>query len=261
MKLLFEEKRMTDYVIIEDERLAYEELKRMMSQLRPDYKLAGWAKSTEQAILLLRQASPNLIMADIRLADGLCFDIFTQAAIDVPVIFTTAYDEYAIRAFKVNGIDYLLKPIEDVELEAALCKFEKHQALYASMPLFRKLEQEYIGCYKKNRFLIQVGDTYLHVETTDIAFFYSEDKYTYLYQFSGKRHIISYSLDQLEKILDGSLFFRISRCCIINIRSIVKTSKYFASRLKLQFRPECPHELLVSRSRVSDFLRWMDDNL
>jgi len=252
---------MTDYVIIEDERLACEELKRMMSQLRPDYKLVGWAKSTEQAVLLLRQASPNLIMADIRLADGLCFDIFMQASIDVPVIFTTAYDEYAIRAFKVNGIDYLLKPIEETELEVALRKFERHQALHASRSLFKKLEQDYVGCYKKNRFLIQVGDTYLHVETTDIAFFYSEDKYTYLYRFSGKRHIVSYSLDKLEKILDSSLFFRISRCCIVNIRSIVKTSKYFASRLKLQLRPECPHELLVSRSRVSDFLRWMDDNL
>lgn len=252
---------MTNYLIIEDEHLAYEELERMMRLLRPDYKLIKWARSTEQAIHLLQQFSPDLVMADIRLADGLCFEIFTQVASDVPVIFTTAYDEYAIRAFKLNGIDYLLKPIEDAELEAALCKFERHQALRASIPLFRKLEQECIGCYSKKRFLIQVGDTYLHVETEDIAFFYSEDKYTYLYRFSGKRYIISYSLDQLEKILDGGLFFRISRCCIVNIRSIVKTSKYFASRLKLQLRPECPHELLVSRGRVSDFLHWMDDKL
>lgn len=252
---------MATYLILEDERLAYEEMKRMMSRLRPDYQLAGWAQSTEQALQLLRQVSPDLILADIRLADGLCFEIFAQTALDVPVIFTTAYDEYAIRAFKVNGIDYLLKPVEDAELEAALRKFEKHQAQPVTRPLFRKLEQECAGYCRKNRFLIQVGDTYLHVETADVAFFYSEDKYTYLYRFSGKRHIIAYSLDQLEKMLDGNQFFRISRQCIVHIRSIVKTSKHYVGRLKLHLQPECPHELVVSRSRVSDFLRWMDDNL
>lgn len=252
---------MTTYLILEDERFAYEEMKRMMSRVRPDYQLAGWAQSTGQAMQLLQQVSPDLIMADIRLADGLCFEIFTQAASDVPVIFTTAYDEYAIRAFKVNSIDYLLKPVENAELEAALCKFERHQTTPASLPLLRKLEQECIGNGRKNRFLIQVGDVYLHVETADIALFYSEDKYTYLYRFSGKRHIIGYSLDQLEKLLDGNLFFRISRQCIVNIRSIVKTSRFFAGRLKLHLQPECPHELVVSRGRVSDFLRWMDGNL
>ena len=110
----------------------------------------------------------------------------------------------------------------------------------------------------KNRFLIQIGDSYRYVETSDIAFFYSEEKYVYLHLFSGQRYIVNYSLEQLDKILDSTNFFRTSRNCIANIRSIKKISKYFIGRLKLQFQPECPHEILVSRSRAEKFLKWID---
>ena len=175
---------MVKYLLVEDERFAYEELKRMMQRLRPSWQLAGWAESVEQAVLLLRQGSLDLMIVDIRLSDGLSFEIFEQCPVDLPVIFTTAYDEYAIKAFKVNSIDYLLKPIEESDLEAALCK--------------------------------------------------------------------------LEGMLDRDVFFRVSRSCISNIRSIRKSSRYFGSRLKLYFEPECPHEVLVSRSRVADFLKWVD---
>ena len=112
---------MVKYLLVEDERFAYEELKRMMQRLRPSWQLAGWAESVEQAVLLLRQGSLDLMIVDIRLSDGLSFEIFEQCPVDLPVIFTTAYDEYAIKAFKVNSIDYLLKPIEESDLEAALC--------------------------------------------------------------------------------------------------------------------------------------------
>ena len=189
---------------------------------------------------------------------GLSFEIFEQCPVDLPVIFTTAYDEYAIKAFKVNSIDYLLKPIEESDLEAALCKFERNSALRSAAPEYRQLELGYLAANKKNRFLVQVGDTFRYVETPDVAFFYSEDKLTYLHLFSGKRYIISYSLDQLEGMLDRDVFFRVSRSCISNIRSIRKSSRYFGSRLKLYFEPECPHEVLVSRSRVADFLKWVD---
>ena len=214
---------MVKYLLVEDERFAYEELKRMMQRLRPSWQLAGWAESVEQAVLLLRQGSLDLMIVDIRLSDGLSFEIFEQCPVDLPVIFTTAYDEYAIKAFKVNSI-----------------------------------ELGYLAANKKNRFLVQVGDTFRYVETPDVAFFYSEDKLTYLHLFSGKRYIISYSLDQLEGMLDRDVFFRVSRSCISNIRSIRKSSRYFGSRLKLYFEPECPHEVLVSRSRVADFLKWVD---
>ena len=231
---------MVKYLLVEDERFAYEELKRMMQRLRPSWQLAGWAESVEQAVLLLRQGSLDLMIVDIRLSDGLSFEIFEQCPVDLPVIFTTAYDEYAIKAFKVNSIDYLLKPIEESDLEAALCKFERNSALRSAAPEYRQLELGYLAANKKNRFLVQV------------------DKLTYLHLFSGKRYIISYSLDQLEGMLDRDVFFRVSRSCISNIRSIRKSSRYFGSRLKLYFEPECPHEVLVSRSRVADFLKWVD---
>ncbi|MEL5893468.1 LytTR family DNA-binding domain-containing protein [Bacteroides sp. GD17] len=249
---------MIKYLLVEDERFAYEELKRMMQSLRPDYQLAGWAESVEQAVLLLKQGGIDLLIVDIRLSDGLSFEIFEQCPVDLPVIFTTAYDEYAIKAFKVNSIDYLLKPIEECDLEAALCKFERNGMLRSAAPECKQLEMGYLAANKKNRFLVQVGDTFRYVETADIAFFYSEDKLTYLHLFSGKRYIINYSLEQLESMLDRCVFFRVSRNCIANIKSLCKSSRYFGSRLKLYFQPECPHEVLVSRSRVADFLKWVD---
>ncbi len=253
---------MVRYLLVEDERFAYEEVKRMMQRLRPyDYQLSGWAESVEQAVLLLKQGGVDLMIADIRLSDGLSFEIFEQVPVDIPVIFTTAYDEYAIRAFKVNGIDYLLKPIEENDLDKALCKFERSGALHSASPELRQLELEYLTKNKKNRFLVQVGDTFHYVETVDIAFFYSEDKYTYLHLFSGKRYIVNYTLEQLEYMLDRSVFFRVSRNCIANIKAIQRSSRYFGSRLKLYFSPECPHEVVVSRSRVGEFLKWIDGML
>ena len=250
---------MTNYILIEDERLAYEEIKRMMQILRPDYQMTGWAQSIEQAILLLRQGRIDLMITDIRLSDGLSFEIFEQHPVDLPIIFTTAYDEYALKAFKTNSIDYLLKPIEEKELDAALCKFERNHLLRYDSPAYKSLEVTYLGRNKKNRFLIQTGDCFQYAETDEIAFFYSEDKYTSLHLFTNRRHIINYSLDQLESRLDRDRFFRVSRNCIANIKSIKKISKYFASRLKLSFQPECPHQITVSRNRISDFLKWIDD--
>ena len=250
---------MMKYLLVEDERFAYEEIKRMMQALRADYQMIGWAESVEQAVGFLKQGNIDLMIVDIRLSDGISFEIFEQCPIEIPVIFTTAYDEYALKAFKVNSIDYLLKPIDEKELDAALCKFERRNYLNCTMPEYKKLEETYLSNNKKNRFLIQIGDSFQYVETADIAFFYSEEKYIYLHLFSNRRYIINYSLEQLECMLDRNMFFRVSRNCVANIKSIQKSSKYFGSRLKLYFLPECPHEVLVSRNRVSDFLNWIDD--
>lgn len=250
---------MTRYLIVEDERLAYEEIRRIMIKLRPAYELAGWAESVEQAVSRLRHETFDLLLIDIRLSDGLSFDIFEQCPMEIPVIFTTAYDEYALEAFRVNSIDYLLKPIGERELETALGKFERRCCLYSATPEYRRLEADYLSGGRKNRFLVQAGDTFHPVETADVAFFYSEEKYTYLHLFSGQRYIINYTLDRLERMVDAELFFRVSRNCIANIRSIRKISKYFAGRLLLHFHPECPHEIIVSRSRTDEFLHWADD--
>ena len=250
---------MIKYILIEDERFAYEEVKRMMKKLRADYQMSGWAVSIEQAVELLKQENIDLMIVDIRLSDGLSFEIFEQYPVDIPIIFTTAYDEYALKAFKLNSMDYLLKPIDEKELDAALCKFERRNCPTPKTPAYRQLEETYLSNNKKNRFLIQLGNAFQYVKTDEIAFFYSEEKYTYLHLFSNRRYIINYPLEQLEKMLDKDVFFRVSRNCIANIQSITKISKFFASRLKLYFQPECPHEVLVSRNRISDFLKWVDD--
>lgn len=207
---------MTKYIIIEDERLAYEELKRMTSQLRPDYSLCGWATSVEQATVMLRSTDADLLFADISLADGDCFDIFEQVESQCPIIFTTAYDEFAIRAFKTNSVDYLLKPIDPDELLHAIEKFERN-ATETGGAAYRKLRNDMAAGSVKTRFLVQRGDIYEYVETKDIVYFLSEDKYTFLYTATGKRHIVNYSLDSLELLLDKSQFFRVSRKLTVNI--------------------------------------------
>jgi len=252
---------MLRYLLVEDERFAYEELKRMINKLRPDYNLAEWTKTVIRTVEFLRNNSVDLILLDIRLADGNSFDIFEQITVTTPIIFITAYDEHAIKAFKVNSVDYLLKPVEERDLATALNKFEQYRTVSPIVSDYKRLEEALTGNSRKNRFLIQKGETYHYVETSEIAFFYSEEKVAFLHTFSGKRFIIDYTLDKVERMLDEKEFFRVSRNCIANIHSIKKISKYFNSRLKLSFQPECPHEVLVSRVRVPDFLKWVDDIL
>ncbi|MGV3604686.1 MAG: LytR/AlgR family response regulator transcription factor [Dyadobacter fermentans] len=245
------------YLIVEDERFAAEELKRMMTALRPGYVLEKRTKTVIDTITFLKTAKIDLILLDIRLADGSCFEIFNHIEVKTPVIFTTAYDEHAIRAFKLNSIDYLLKPFEEAELESALVKFEHifhNQSFQPDSNSFKSLLQ----AGTKNRFLISKGENYHYIETTDIAHFYSEDGVVFLHTFTDKRYIVNYTLDQIEQQLDHHLFFRVSRNCIGNLKAIENVTKYFNSRLQLSFSPACPHEVLVSRVRVPDFLKWMD---
>jgi DNA-binding LytR/AlgR family response regulator len=248
---------MMKYLIVEDERLAYEELKRMMTKLRPSYVLEKHTKTVIDTIEFLKASAVDLILMDIRLADGNCFEIFNHVEVSTPVIFTTAYDEHAIKAFKLNSIDYLLKPFDEKELEAALTKFENF--FYYPPSKSEPKSFEHILSFKtKNRFLISKGENYHYIETVAIAHFYSEGGVVFLHTFQNKRYIINYTLDQLEQQLDSHLFSRVSRNCIANVKAIKNVAKYFNSRLKLSFLPGCPHEVLVSRVRVPDFLKWMD---
>lgn len=205
---------MMKYLLVEDERFAYEEMKRMMEKLRPDYQLEAWTATVEQTVQFLKHHPVDLMLLDIRLTDGNSFDIFEQIQVTTPVIFTTAYDEHAIQAFKVNSVDYLLKPVEEDDLLAALRKFEQFRVVQSPVTNYRKLEEALMSNCKKNRFLIQKGDAYHYVETSDIAFFYSEEKVVFLHTFSDKRYIVDYTLEQIEQLLDERTFFRVSRNCI-----------------------------------------------
>ncbi|UUC44119.1 LytR/AlgR family response regulator transcription factor [Flavobacterium cerinum] len=246
------------YLIVEDERFAYVELKRMMTKLRPDYILEGRTESVADTILFLKKNSVDFILLDIHLADGNCFEIFEQLQVLTPIIFTTAYDEHAIQAFKLNSIDYLLKPVEEYDLLAALTKLERQTTVIETVFDYKRIEKALLENQTKRRFLVQIGDTYNHIDIHEIAFFYSEEKVVFLHTFSNKKFVIDYTLTQIESQIDKKSFFRVSRNCVANIISIKKISRYFNSRLKLNFQPECPHEILVSRERVSDFLKWVD---
>lgn len=241
------------YLIIEDERLAMTELKRMVTRLRPAYECAGWSESAEDSVAMLAgsESAIDLVFADIRLTDGISFDIFDQTGYNGPVIFTTAYDEYTLQAFKVNGIDYLLKPIGMEELEAAILKFERL--------CNRKYEEDETPRKPfKNRFLITVGDDMLPIAAKEIAFFNSEDGYTFANTFAGKRYIVDISIESLADMLESSTFCRVSRAYICNINAITKVAKMFGGRLKVITKPDSPGPIIVSRERASKVIRWMN---
>lgn len=250
-----------EYLIVEDERFAYEELKRMMTALRPNYVLVKRTLSVTGTIEYLKSNTVDLILMDIRLADGSCFDVFNHVEVVTPVIFTTAYDEHAIKAFKLNSIDYLLKPFDEKELEGALVKFENFHQNPKKSTLVPHILEQLVPNKTKNRFLISKGDYYHYVETKDIAHFYSEQGVVFLHTFQNKRYIVNYTLDQLEPQLDPQSFLRVSRNCIAQLKAIENIARHFNSRLKLSFSPICPHEVLVSRVRVPDFLKWIDGSI
>ncbi|PWN62825.1 MULTISPECIES: LytR/AlgR family response regulator transcription factor [Chryseobacterium] len=251
---------MKKYLIIEDERLAFSELKRMMDKLRPNDILLERTQSVLESVEFLQENNPDFILMDISLSDGSCFEIFNHIKVEVPIIFTTAYDEYAIQAFKVNSIDYLLKPISEEDLERALIKLEDLHFDREQKETGIRMVESSLMKKVKNRYLVHSREGYLYVESKNIAYFYSEEKVVMLHTFDNKRYIINYTLDQLEDQLIEDLFFRVSRNCIANIKAIKGIKKVENSRLNIEFEPECPHEIIVSRVRVQNFLEWLNDD-
>lgn len=248
-------------LIIEDELPAAKRLSNLVTAEKPGAKILEVIDSVEAASAWLNNfPAPDLIFMDIQLADGLSFDIFTQANIVSPVIFTTAYDQYTLKAFKVNSVDYLLKPIDPEELHSAFRKFDKFFQAPQSYDTggIEQLLQSMLKKEYKERFLVKIGQNLIYVPITDIAYFYSEDGCLHAQNNSGKRHILDYTLDQLEEVLDPNHFFRINRKFIIKLEAIQKISTWFNSRLKLELRPKVDGDVIVSRERVADFKQWLD---
>lgn len=248
-------------VIVEDEKLLQKELKQQL-QVFEDIEVVKCIQTVEEGIDWLKDHASNidLIFMDVELADGVCFEIFEAIDLATPIIFLTAYGEYAIRAFKVNSIDYLLKPINPNELEFALTKFKNKQTeasreyidLSALKDFYTKSEGN-----KKSRFLVQSGDNYKYISINEIAYFHSEDKYSVIVTFDRHRYIIDESLNHLESTLPVNSFYRPTRNIIVHINSIEKASKYFNSRLKLYLQPRPNFDIIVSRVKIKDFLNWM----
>jgi DNA-binding LytR/AlgR family response regulator len=245
-------------LIIEDEQLAAKKLVRLLKEIDNNIEILDTIGSVESAINWLRSHSnPELIFMDIQLEDGLCFEIFEKIEFKTPVIFTTAYDAYTLKAFKVNSVDYLLKPIKSIELKKALEKFNQlhHQLDFTSIEkVLKQLQPK-----QKERFLIKVGEHFKSIEISTIDCFYIKERCNFIHINDGRNYAIDYSLDKIEEMVDLKMFFRINRNMIVNFSSIRDMLSYSSSRIKISLRNwNETEELLVSRERVADFKLWMD---
>ena len=247
-------------LITENENPAVEGLIRLLKKIDTDIKVIGITESVESTINWFQSnPNPDLIFMDIQLDDGLCFELFETMKIDIPVIFTTAYDEYMLSAFKVNSVDYLLKPIDENNLRRAIEKFKSiHYNASINNEVIKQLLNELNKGYK-NRFLIKVGDHYKSIPDKEIACFYILERATFLRTLTDKDYTIDYSLDNLQETIDPDRFFRINRNCIISINEISDILNYSSSRLKIKLKSKKNiYDLIVSKDKVREFKKWID---
>ena len=250
-------------LIIEDEKPAAEWLQQLVSKLNPEISILGVIDSVRGAVEWFSQNSaPDLVFMDIQLADGLSFEIFEQVKVPCPVIFTTAYEEYAVKAFKVNSVDYLLKPIAFDELKSAFQKFgnqvrKEEEVQPITLDLLNKV-REMLRKQYKTRFIIKVGEHLKSIPVEDIQFFYSLDKATFLCTSDFKTYIVDYSLDRISEMVDEHRFFRINRKYILSNQSIADIVFYSNSRLKIKLKKPDEESIIVSRDKVAAFKEWLD---
>ncbi len=254
-----------DVLIIEDEARSARLLERMLTNYDATIRVLAQLPSVAETVAWFQQRStrslsmPDLVLMDIHLEDGLAFGIFEQIAMTIPIIFTTAYDDYMIKAFKVNSVDYLLKPIDEDELANALTKFSSLRSAPASRDLTQLLEamQSLRAPSYKERFMISLGAKIHSIETSDIAYFYSEEKATFLMTRGGLLLPLEQSLDQLSSQVNPAQFFRVNRQLLISRSAIQTIQTYSASRLRLSVQPASRQEIFVSVHRLADFKDWL----
>ncbi|NRA51690.1 MAG: response regulator transcription factor [Phaeodactylibacter sp.] len=247
-------------LIVEDEHPAAKRLSQLLLQMKPAANICGVLDSIESTVnWLSNNPKPDLAFFDIQLGDGLSFDIFQQTDFSGPVIFTTAYDQYTLKAFKQDSVDYLLKPIEEEELEQALRKFERRQ--HAPSMLTQEVVQSLLAGLSQpkyqSRFIIKIGQQLSYIATEEIQYFYAEEGVVFAQLEGKKRHALDYTLDALAPLLDPASFFRISRKVITNIKSVRKVAPLFNGRLLVSLWPSAPFEVTVSRDRATAFKRWL----
>ena len=254
-------------LIIEDEELAVKKLRKTLNAVDESAEVVGVADSIRSSVnWLLNNPSPDLILMDIELCDGQSFEIFDKVEVKSTVIFTTSYDEFALKAFKVNSVDYLLKPVQKEDLHVAIEKYKKLKTLYKDAnesPVFnienlvKELQQKMQGKEYRKRFLVKQAQKLVSIETDQIAYFYSDGRLNFFKTFDNKKFVVDYTMDELEEMLDPEKYFRISRSFYVSINSVDQIHDYFGNRLMLYLKPQVDKEALVSRERVSDFKRWL----
>jgi len=249
-------------LIVEDEPIAAKQLLSLVKKLRSNWQITSICDTIKSTVEHVKEAGlPDLAFFDIQLGDGLSFEIFKLINFNAPVIFTTAFDEYAIQAFKVNSIDYLLKPVLEEDLEKAIKKFEKQNNIHSnhiSVELIQLLQQSLYEKKYKKRFLVKLGNRLKSIETDNIAYFYSFDKATYAKTSDEKDFLLDHTLENIEQQIDPALFFRINRKYLVKLTSIVEVFNYSNSRLKLKIINSKENDFLVSREKVKAFKTWLE---
>lgn len=249
-------------LIVEDEQLARNSLRNIILKKFDDLEIVGMLGSVKSTIQWLREGEnrADIIFLDVELSDGMCFDIFREVKTQAKIIITTAYDTYAIKAFRINCIDYLLKPIDPEELEEAVNRCRTATRVVDTIDI-EALRQALTGESKpefRSRFTVRIGDRILILPIEEIAYFYAEDKSTYAVTKEGKRHILDLTLDAVQESVDPSRFFRISRSQIVALEAIESVSKHLNNRLKVNLIPKPSFEAFVSRFRLNDFMEWIE---
>lgn len=243
-------------LLIEDEHPAARQLTKLIAATRPEATVIDVLDTVQGAVRWLRTfPAPDLVFMDIQIADGMSFDIFNQVQVVSPVIFTTAFDQYAVQAFKVNAVDYLLKPVDPEELKHAFDRLDERSV---TAPIdMRTLVRYFRPEAFKDRFLVKTGAYMQLLSCADIAFFHSADGLTQAYTHAGKKHFIDHTLDELEDLVNPHTFFRVSRSLVVALEAIRKVHPHLNGRLKLDLQPDAPGESFVSRERAQLFKTWL----
>ena len=252
----------TKVLIVEDEIMAQRSLIRVLAQHFPNMDVIGTTTSVKGTVAWLEDPAnkPDIIFMDVELSDGVCFEIFRQTEVKAKVIMTTAYDSYALKAFEAGSVDYLLKPVEPEYLKRAVSRCQKSSTnidLDAVMKVLGNATADSKREYKE-RFIIRFNDRIVPLQSSEIAYVYSEDKNNYLVTHDGHKYIIDSSLDVMNEDLNPDEFFRVSRSCIVSMKAIRSITKQTGGRLKITAQPEPSFEMTVSRSRVDDFMVWLE---
>ena len=244
-------------LIVEDEPMAQANLSRTLQKYYPDLEIIGMTSSVSGTVEWLKEHSADVIFMDVELSDGDCFSIFRQINVDAKIVMTTAYDSYAVKAFEVNSVDYLLKPIEKEDLDRAVQRCRNSAGVTDMSSILSTIsgtQHEY-----RQKFMVRLNDKILPIPVSDIAYFLSEDKVTWMFTSDGAKYVLDQSLDVLSSQLSPSRFFRISRGCIIASSAVQSIIKLQGGRLKINAVPRSGPEILVSRSRSEDFLQWLEN--
>ena len=253
-------------LIVEDEDLAVKKIRKTLGDVDANADVVGVTDSIFATVSWLQNnPAPDLILMDIELSDGQSFEIFSRVPVKSAVVFTTSYDEYALKAFKVNSIDYLLKPIQKEDLEAALNKYRQMKTMYAGNghnelnmdALVKELQQKLLPKEFRKRFLVKHGQKLVSIEIEEIAYFFSDGRLNFFKTYDNRKFVVDYTMDELEDMLDPERYFRISRSFYVSVNSIDQIHDYFGNRLLLNLKPAVDKESIVSREKVTDFKKWM----